>query len=42
MSDIEQGALELAAGTVDLTDVDAAYENGNDSDVGTTDNKPNE
>jgi hypothetical protein len=28
MQDIEQGALELESGTVDLDDIDQAYENG--------------
>jgi len=30
MKDIEQGALELASGTVDLEDIDQAYETGED------------
>lgn len=32
MADIEQGALELESGTIDLEDVDAAYETGADDE----------
>jgi len=33
MSDIEQGALELESGTVDMEDIDQAYETGADNEV---------
>ena len=33
MSDIEQGALELESGTVDMEDIDSAYETGTDNEV---------
>ena len=33
MQDIEQGALELESGTVDLEDIDSAYETGADNEV---------
>jgi len=33
MQDIEQGALELESGTVDMEDIDQAYETGADNDV---------
>jgi len=33
MVDIEQGALELESGTIDLEDVDMAYEEGTDNDA---------
>mgnify|MGYP003348192262 CR=1 FL=1 len=33
MNDIEQGALELESGTVDLEDIDQAYESGADNDA---------
>ena len=33
MQDIEQGALELESGTVDLEDIDTAYETGADNDT---------
>jgi hypothetical protein len=33
MKDIEQGALELESGTVDLGDVDQAYEQGKDNEA---------
>jgi len=32
MQDIEQGALELESGTVDMEDIDSAYETGADED----------
>jgi hypothetical protein len=32
MSDIEQGALELESGTVDMEEIDTAYETGADND----------
>lgn len=33
MSDIEQGALELESGTIDMEDIDQAYETGTDNEV---------
>jgi len=33
MQDIEQGALELESGTIDLEDIDQAYETGTDNDA---------
>jgi hypothetical protein len=33
MQDIEQGALELESGTVDMEDIDDAYENGANNDA---------
>lgn len=33
MQDIEQGALELEAGTVDMEDIDQAYETGGDNEA---------
>ena len=33
MQDIEQGALELESGTVDMEDIDQAYESGADNDA---------
>lgn len=33
MQDIEQGALELESGTVDMEDIDSAYETGADNDA---------
>ena len=33
MQDIEQGALELESGTVDMEDIDQAYETGADNDA---------
>jgi hypothetical protein len=33
MQDIQQGALELESGTVDLEDIDTAYETGADNDA---------
>lgn len=33
MSDIEQGALELESGTIDMGDIDSAYETGTDNEV---------
>jgi len=33
MADIQQGALELESGTVDLEDIDSAYETGADNDA---------
>ena len=33
MQDIEQGALELESGTVDMEDIDSAYESGADNDA---------
>jgi hypothetical protein len=33
MHDIEQGALELESGTVDMEDIDQAYETGADNDA---------
>jgi hypothetical protein len=33
MSDIQQGALELESGTIDMEDIDAAYETGADNDT---------
>ena len=33
MADIQQGALELESGTVDLEDIDDAYETGADNDA---------
>ena len=33
MQDIEQGALELESGTIDMEDIDDAYENGADDDT---------
>ena len=33
MADIQQGALELESGTVDLEDIDQAYETGEDSNL---------
>jgi hypothetical protein len=33
MSDIQQGALELESGTVDMEDIDQAYESGADNDA---------
>lgn len=33
MNDIEQGALELESGTVDLEDIDNAYETGADNEA---------
>ena len=39
MQDIEQGALELESGTVDMEDIDSAYETGADEEgVDQTDN----
>ena len=39
MNDIEQGALELESGTVDLEDIDSAYEEGTNDG---TENKGNQ
>lgn len=36
MADIEQGALELASGTVDMEDIDQAYEEGGDDPLNQT------
>jgi hypothetical protein len=36
MADIEQGALELESGTVDMEDIEQAYENGNDNEANDT------
>lgn len=33
MNDIEQGALELESGTIDLEDIDQAYETGADNET---------
>ena len=33
MADIQQGALELEAGTVDMEDIDQAYETGGDNEA---------
>lgn len=33
MSDIQQGALELESGTIDMEDIDQAYETGADDDT---------
>ena len=33
MQDIEQGALELESGTVDMEDIDSAYETGADDET---------
>jgi hypothetical protein len=33
MTDIEQGALELESGTVDMEDIDQAYETGGDNEA---------
>ena len=33
MADIEQGALELESGTVDMEDIENAYENGADNEI---------
>ena len=33
MADIEQGALELESGTVDMEDIDQAYETGGDNEA---------
>ncbi len=33
MADIQQGALELESGTIDMEDIDAAYETGADNDT---------
>jgi hypothetical protein len=33
MSDIQQGALELESGTVDMEDIDSAYETGADNEA---------
>jgi hypothetical protein len=33
MQDIQQGALELESGTVDMEEVDQAYENGSDNEA---------
>jgi hypothetical protein len=33
MQDIEQGALELESGTVDMEDIDQAYESGTNNDL---------
>jgi hypothetical protein len=33
MSDIQQGALELESGTIDMEDIDQAYETGADNDT---------
>jgi hypothetical protein len=33
MQDIEQGALELESGTVDMEDIDQAYQTGADNDA---------
>jgi hypothetical protein len=33
MNDIEQGALELESGTVDMEDIDSAYETGADNEA---------
>ena len=33
MSDIQQGALELESGTVDMEDIDQAYESGADNEA---------
>jgi len=33
MADIEQGALELESGTIDMEDVNAAYETGANDDT---------
>lgn len=33
MQDIEQGALELESGTIDMGEIDSAYEEGNDQDT---------
>jgi hypothetical protein len=42
MSDIKQGALELESGTVDLEDIDSAYESGLDDEVKNQSEKINE
>lgn len=39
MADIEQGALELESGTVDMEDIEQAYENGNDNEANDTSNQ---
>ena len=39
MQDIQQGALELESGTVDLEDIDTAYETGADNDAVNLGNK---
>ena len=33
MADIQQGALELESGTVDMEEIDQAYETGADNDA---------
>ena len=33
MQDIEQGALELESGTVDMEEIDQAYEEGSDNEA---------
>ena len=33
MQDIQQGALELESGTVDMEEIDQAYETGADNDA---------
>ena len=33
MNDIQQGALELESGTVDMEDIDQAYESGADNEA---------
>lgn len=42
MKDIQQGALELESGTVDLEDIDQAYETGADNDAVDQQDKINE
>jgi len=42
MQDIEQGALELASGTVDMEDIDQAYEEGGDQTLNQTTNIDNQ
>ena len=41
MSDIKQGSLELENETVDMEDIEQAYETGMDDDVNRTDNTQN-
>jgi exonuclease VII small subunit len=36
MQDIEQGALELESGTIDMEDIDSAYETGADNETQAT------
>jgi len=42
MQDIEQGALELESGTVDMEDIDSAYETGADDETQATQDLNNE